>query len=69
MTPTLPVVPGTPSALAPQQRDWDVLLTAETHNFPCAVAPYPGELGQWLCLTVSDMLNPGNHKVLKASTY
>jgi hypothetical protein len=19
-----------------------VLLTAETHNFPCAVAPYPG---------------------------
>lgn len=26
----------------PQARDWDVLLTAETHNFPCAVAPYPG---------------------------
>lgn len=25
-----------------QARDWDVLLTAETHNFPCAVAPYPG---------------------------
>jgi hypothetical protein len=25
-----------------QPRDWDVLLTAETHNFPCAVAPYPG---------------------------
>ena len=44
MTPTLPVVPGAPSALAPQDRDWDVLLTAETHNFPCAVAPYPGEL-------------------------
>lgn len=45
VTPTLPVVPGAPSALAPQERDWDVLLTAETHNFPCAVAPYPGELG------------------------
>jgi phosphoribosylformylglycinamidine synthase len=42
VTPTLPVVPGAPSALAPQERDWDVLLTAETHNFPCAVAPYPG---------------------------
>lgn len=27
-----------------QRRDWDLLLTAETHNFPCAVAPYPGGL-------------------------
>ncbi|GAB4814933.1 hypothetical protein N2152v2_001979 [Parachlorella kessleri] len=42
VTPLLPVNAGGPSALAPQQRDWDVLLTAETHNFPCAVAPYPG---------------------------
>lgn len=40
--PMLPVSPGNPSALAPQRRDWDLLLTAETHNFPCAVAPYPG---------------------------
>lgn len=30
--------------MAPQDRDWDILLTAETHNFPCAVAPYPGTL-------------------------
>ncbi|KAL6745568.1 CobB/CobQ-like glutamine amidotransferase domain-containing protein [Haematococcus lacustris] len=40
--PMLPVSPGNPSPLAPQPRDWDLLLTAETHNFPCAVAPYPG---------------------------
>eukprot|EP00775_Hariotina_reticulata_P008987 gene8987-9160_t len=40
--PLLPLNPGGPSALAPQKRDWDLLLTAETHNFPCAVAPYPG---------------------------
>ncbi|GBF90353.1 hypothetical protein Rsub_02459 [Raphidocelis subcapitata] len=40
--PILPLHPGGPSALAPQDRDWDLLLTAETHNFPCAVAPYPG---------------------------
>ncbi len=40
--PLLPLNPGGPSALAPQSRDWDLLLTAETHNFPCAVAPYPG---------------------------
>ena len=38
----LPQVPGTPSKLAKAKRDWDILLTAETHNFPCAVAPYPG---------------------------
>lgn len=41
--PMLPAQPGAPSPLAPSHRDWDLLLTAETHNFPCAVAPYPGE--------------------------
>lgn len=40
--PLLPSVPGQPSPLARAKRDWDILLTAETHNFPCAVAPYPG---------------------------
>ena len=40
--PMLPMACGAPSAVAPQERDWDLLLTAETHNFPCAVAPYPG---------------------------
>ena len=40
--PMLPTTPGKPSPLAPSPRDWDLLLTAETHNFPCAVAPYPG---------------------------
>ena len=44
MRPVLPLNCGSPSALAPQDRDWDLLLTAETHNFPCAVAPYPGML-------------------------
>lgn len=39
----LPTAPGQPSALQPERRDWDILLTAETHNFPCAVAPYPGQ--------------------------
>ena len=38
----LPQAPGTPSRLVKAKRDWDILLTAETHNFPCAVAPYPG---------------------------
>lgn len=49
--PLLPLNPGGPSALAPQGRDWDLLLTAETHNFPCAVAPYPGGLvADWLAV-------------------
>eukprot|EP00803_Ostreobium_quekettii_P001832 evm.model.scf_2062.2 EVM.evm.TU.scf_2062.2 scf_2062:14560-16204(-) len=34
--PLLPTTSGSPSPLAPQEKDWDVLLTAETHNFPCA---------------------------------
>lgn len=42
VTPLLPQQPGAPCALAPVKRTWDLLLTAETHNFPCAVAPYPG---------------------------
>lgn len=50
--PLLPLNPGGPSALAPQARDWDLLLTAETHNFPCAVAPYPGGYSAVQCSTV-----------------
>merc|ERR1719174_2207964 len=37
-----PAEPGAPCPLELQERDYDLLLTAETHNFPCAVAPYPG---------------------------
>lgn len=42
VTPLLPEKPGFPGPLAPVKRTWDLLLTAETHNFPCAVAPFPG---------------------------
>jgi phosphoribosylformylglycinamidine synthase len=37
-----PATPGGPSALEKTRRPLDILFTAETHNFPCAVAPYPG---------------------------
>lgn len=37
-----PAQPGSTCPLALALRDLDVLFTAETHNFPCAVAPYPG---------------------------
>jgi phosphoribosylformylglycinamidine synthase len=42
VTPLLPSTPGSPGPLRLQHRTWDLLLTAETHNFPCAVAPFPG---------------------------
>lgn len=37
-----PVQPGSTCPLSESSQDLDVLFTAETHNFPCAVAPYPG---------------------------
>ncbi|CAN6802082.1 unnamed protein product [Brassica oleracea] len=37
-----PVLPGSTCLLDLSARDLDILFTAETHNFPCAVAPYPG---------------------------
>ncbi|CAN6464537.1 unnamed protein product [Victoria cruziana] len=40
--PLLPRMPGSPSPLCPSSNQFDILFTAETHNFPCAVAPYPG---------------------------
>ena len=35
-------VPGQPSPLAMRRLEADPLLTAETHNFPTGVAPFPG---------------------------
>ncbi|KAG6387909.1 hypothetical protein SASPL_153104 [Salvia splendens] len=37
-----PTNPGLACPLDMSARDLDILFTAETHNFPCAVAPYPG---------------------------
>lgn len=37
-----PLLPGSVCLLDVSARDLDILFTAETHNFPCAVAPYPG---------------------------
>ncbi|XP_078440544.1 purine biosynthesis 4 [Wolffia australiana] len=37
-----PLAPGSPSKFISTVQDMDVLFTAETHNFPCAVAPFPG---------------------------
>ncbi|KAI3717966.1 hypothetical protein L1987_69921 [Smallanthus sonchifolius] len=42
VNPLRPTQPGTTSPLSPVARDLDILFTVETHNFPCAVAPYPG---------------------------
>ena len=37
-----PERPGTPSAFVTRKVDYDILFTAETHNFPSGVAPFPG---------------------------
>ncbi len=37
-----PQQPGTPSPLLPVEVEYHPLLTAETHNFPTGVAPFPG---------------------------
>lgn len=37
-----PDQPGSTCPLSSISRVLDILFTAETHNFPCAVAPYPG---------------------------
>lgn len=41
--PTLvPSLPGAPGPLHLVERERDILFTAETHNFPSGVAPFPG---------------------------
>ncbi len=38
----LPERPGKASRYLESEREYDLLLTAETHNFPSGVAPFPG---------------------------
>jgi len=38
----VPQRPGAPSPFAPARPFHHILFTAETHNFPCGVAPFPG---------------------------
>ncbi|MGW8161166.1 MAG: phosphoribosylformylglycinamidine synthase [Desulfobulbales bacterium] len=38
----LPDKPGSPSAFTRQKRPYHIIFTAETHNFPTGVAPFPG---------------------------
>jgi phosphoribosylformylglycinamidine synthase len=38
----LPSLPGRPSPLARREATYHVIFTAETHNFPTGVAPFPG---------------------------
>jgi len=37
-----PATPGFPSKMIPIVQNMDITCTAETHNFPCGVAPFPG---------------------------
>ena len=38
----LPDIPGTPSRFSKRRLPYHIIFTAETHNFPTGVAPFPG---------------------------
>jgi phosphoribosylformylglycinamidine synthase len=38
----IPEEPGKPTAFKSREVDYDIIFTAETHNFPSGVAPFPG---------------------------
>jgi phosphoribosylformylglycinamidine synthase len=42
ITTIIPEVVGKPSAFRETKRKYHIILTAETHNFPSGVAPFPG---------------------------
>lgn len=42
LTTIVPENPAVPSAFHETQRKYHIILTAETHNFPSGVAPFPG---------------------------
>jgi phosphoribosylformylglycinamidine synthase len=37
-----PEIPGAPARFQERQVNYDIIFTAETHNFPTGVAPFPG---------------------------
>jgi phosphoribosylformylglycinamidine synthase len=42
ITTILPEKPGLPSRFVEEKPDYHIIFTAETHNFPSGVAPFPG---------------------------
>ena len=42
ITTIVPEVPGNPAPFREAKRKHDIIFTAETHNFPSGVAPFPG---------------------------
>jgi phosphoribosylformylglycinamidine synthase len=38
----MPEQPGQPGRMVPAEADYHIIFTAETHNFPSGVAPFPG---------------------------
>jgi phosphoribosylformylglycinamidine synthase len=65
-----PVCPGVPSPLVPTETLLHPILTAETHNFPCAVAPFPGaETGTGGRLRDVQATGRGAHTVAGISSY
>ncbi len=38
----IPETPGESSKLVPKELEYHITFTAETHNFPTGIAPFPG---------------------------
>lgn len=65
-----PVNPGEPSAIAEKELESHHLLTAETHNFPSGVAPFPGaETGTGGRIRDVQATGRGAHVVAGISAY
>ncbi|XP_010543774.1 PREDICTED: probable phosphoribosylformylglycinamidine synthase, chloroplastic/mitochondrial [Tarenaya hassleriana] len=65
-----PVLPGSACLLDVSARELDILFTAETHNFPCAVAPYPGaETGAGGRIRDTHATGRGSYVVASTSGY
>jgi phosphoribosylformylglycinamidine synthase len=65
-----PAAPGRPSPFAVAPTLLHPILTAETHNFPCAVAPFPGaETGTGGRLRDVQATGRGAHTLAGVSAY
>jgi phosphoribosylformylglycinamidine synthase len=66
----IPSLPGHPSSLAITSIDRHLLLTAETHNFPTGIAPFPGaETGTGGRIRDSHATGRGSYPIAASAGY
>jgi phosphoribosylformylglycinamidine synthase len=66
----MPEKPGNPSALTAKRVENHIILTAETHNFPSGVAPFPGaETGSGGRIRDTHATGRGSHVIAGTAAY